>query len=103
MRSIYFFYLLFFISFSQIGRVRQQLKLPVGFVASHNYVFRWTRRHLISYRRVTYRGQMNGRTIGDVKLAATKYFDKMRDTLVGISREDIYNFDQIPAYFDMLR
>ena len=52
---------------------------------------------------MTYRGRMDSRTILDIKASATEFYDQLEYQLTGINAEDIYNVDEIPAYFDMLR
>ncbi len=77
--------------------------LPEGFKISDKYLFLWTRRNRISSRRITHHGQIDNRRKSDIQGTTADYLISVRQKIADLSGNQVFNMDEVPCYYDMVR
>ncbi len=79
----------------KMGIAAEELK------CSDFWLFKFLRRHKLSCRRYTHRGQADSRAPLDIANSAARYLENMPSHTAGLTADVIVNMDETPCYFDM--
>lgn len=78
-------------------------KLPQDFKISDKFLFGWSRRHKITSRKITHYGQLDNRDPHETKKLIEEYLIQLKCATAGMTMDRIFNMDETPCYFDMVR
>jgi hypothetical protein len=88
---------------TKVRRLRPTIEnLLTDFVGTKSYVQSLMRRHKIGRRRITHQGQQSRATRTELKNTLTEYIQTLHTLAANHSHGRIYNFDEVPSYFDTL-
>lgn len=71
------------------------------FPISDCWLHSFCRRHRITSRRITHRGQQDNRSAEEIGKVAVEWLRKLQTETAPFSADHIFNMDETPAYFDM--